>query len=104
MTSRAKHLFYRPPNQSAVKRDTFLFEFDSCVSRALSSNADCVVIMGDFHDRCVKLNCSHLSSELKYKLRDSSQSLGLKQLVDVPTHVNAQGRPDHLLDYSCTSV
>ena len=97
-------VFYRAPNQSAEERDAFLTDFESSVTAALSSEADSVIISGDFNDRCVEWNADHSHSELRNRLRDISHLLGLCQIINEPTHVNNEGRPDHLLDLLFTNT
>ncbi len=98
-------LFYRPPNQSAVQRHTFCNEFTTSVSEALSSGASSVFVTGDFNDRCTSWLGDHCvnNSELGNRFRDLTHSIGLTQIVDFPTHVNNDGRPDHILDLVFTN-
>ena len=95
-------VYYRPPNQSAADRDTFLVKFSQTVASVLEENPKSILIMGDFNDRCVHWDDNHSSSELGTKLYDLVTDNGLTQLIDSPTHLDNTGRPQHLLDLILT--
>ena len=94
--------YYRPPNQTAADRDSFLVKLEQSVSTVLEENPKSVVIVGDFNDRCVKWDDTHSSSELGTKLYDLVADNGLTQIVNSPTHLDNTGRPQHLLDLILT--
>ncbi len=94
--------YYRPPNQSAAERDSFLVQFNQTISTVLEENPKSVIVVGDFNDRCVTWDDTHSSSELGTKLHDLVADNGLTQIVDSPTHLDNTGRPQHLLDLILT--
>lgn len=95
-------VFYRPPNQSAADRDSFLLHLSQTISIVFEENPKSIVVMGDFNDRCVHWDDSHSTSELGTKLYDLITDNGLTQLIKSPTHLDNTGRPQHLLDLIIT--
>lgn len=104
--NRTEHLlvavYYRPPNQSAEIRDTFLQHLhDTCVKTS-EENHRAILIMGDFNDRCKTWLGDHSNSELGTKLLDLVANTGFTQIINEPTHLDNTGRPQHLLDLIIT--
>ena len=78
---------YRPPNQSAIDRDTFLDNLSWSLNIGLSETPSCLICVGDFNDRCLNWIDDHAQSELGVKLKHLIQDMHLFQLVDQPTRV-----------------
>lgn len=87
---------YRPPNQAAQDIENFTDCLYDSLLTITSSHNHCVVLMGDFNDRCINWRSDHSNSELGTKLVDLVDSLNLFQLVRNPT------RNGNLLDLLIT--
>ncbi len=90
--------YYRPPihGQRAAGVDYFINSFQTSVTEAIMRNPDCLLIFGDFNDRCVIWNDQHPTSELRSQLVDITNVLNLFQLVSEPTRYTDNSA--HLLD------
>ena len=91
---------YRPPGQNAESINTFLSDMQSSFDKIYSEQYDCIIITGDFNDRCVSWNDDHPSSELKNKLRDLVTFNNMFQLISQPTHYTKTSA--HILDLIIT--
>ena len=78
---------YRPPNQTALQRDTFLDDISLSLNQALNDSADCIICVGDFNDRCLNWHDDHQTSEVGRRLVNIVHDLNLFQLVDSPTRI-----------------
>ena len=72
--------YYRPPGQSADKRNLFLSHFDSSIDPANDAGVDTILIPGDFNDNCTLCDDNHYASELKRRFYDVVQTKGMSQL------------------------
>ena len=91
---------YRPPGQNAQSINTFLSDMQSSIDKIYSEQYDCIIITGDFNDRCVFWNDDHPTSELKNKLRDLVRFNNMFQLINQPTHFTKTSA--HILDLIIT--
>lgn len=87
----------------AAECDSFLDDLGASLLSACSYGADAVIVMGDFNDRCTVWDDDHSHSELGDKLRNLSSAMGFNQLITIPTHINNEGKPDHILDLIFTN-
>jgi hypothetical protein len=80
--------YYRPPishGHRATIVDNFVRKLITSFSSAIASNPDCLVIVGDFNDRCQQWEDNHSNSELGSKLVDAINTLNLNQMIAEPT-------------------
>ena len=77
---------YRPPGQNAEDISQFIYDVQSSLDSIYSNNPECIILTGDFNDRCVLFNELHPSSELGVKLRDLVNQNNMFQLITEPTH------------------
>ena len=100
------HIFigvcYSPPGRNMQQADTFIDNLTECIGHAMDKNPVAIYLLGDFNDQCRTWHGSHDKSELKYKLHDSINSLGLYQLVTEPTHFTSHSA--NLLDLIITDA
>jgi len=82
--------------------DTFIDNLTECIGHVMDKNPVAIYLLGDFNDQCQTWHGSHDKSELKYKLHDSINSLGLYQLVTEPTHFTSHSA--NLLDLIITDA
>ena len=76
---------YRPPGQSAYERDQFLSYIETSVDSAIGERPVCVLLLGDFNDRCTSWHDSHSNSEIGHSLYNLCNSLHMHQLITEPT-------------------
>ena len=80
--------YYRPPlsqGQRVQVVDNFITLFQASVVNAMMERADCLMIVGDFNDRCQSWEGSHNTSDLGTKLLDLTNLLNLFQIISEPT-------------------
>lgn len=77
---------YRPPGQKQHEIMHFLDSMYIALDRAQNENPDCIIVTGDFNDRCVIWDEEHNVSELKNMFRDMLLQLDLYQIIKEPTH------------------
>ena len=78
---------YRPPGATALQVDNFIDKFSTQVENAMNENADALIMVGDFNDRCTHWDDRHERSEMGLKFYDYLNDLNLFQLVDEPTRI-----------------
>ncbi len=81
--------YYRPPGATQIGINTFLSELESSVNGAFSCKPECVVIVGDFNDRCDEFYGNHTGSELNNKLVNLAHSHDLHQIISKPTRISS---------------
>ena len=84
--------YYRAPLSRAQRPsviDNFVNKFQSSVVDAIMENPDCLVVVGDFNDRCKQWDDSHPDSEIGTKLLDVTNTLNLFQIICEPTRYTA---------------
>ena len=80
--------YYRPPISQGARVtvvDNFINKFETSMVTAITSNPDCLPIVGDFNDKCQSRDDDHSQSELGKKLFDTVTSLNLHQIITEPT-------------------
>ncbi len=77
---------YRRPGMDRDSAANYIQKFQDMMMKVMNTNADAIYLMGDFNDPCTTWEGRHPQSELKEQLLDSTTTLGLHQLINVPTH------------------
>jgi hypothetical protein len=65
--------------------DNFIDKLQASLMAALATNPDCLLLIGDFNDRCHNWDDDHAHSDLGHKLVDITNILILHQMVAEPT-------------------
>ena len=81
---------------TSLQIDDFLSNLSDQIEHASNENSDCVLLLGDFNDRCVHWDDRHSNSEMGLKLYNLVNDRNLFQLVDEPTRIT--DTTDSLLD------
>ena len=70
--------------------DNVITLFQASVVSAMMESADCLMIVGDFNDRCQSWEGSHNTSDLGKKLLDLTNLLNIFQVISEPTRYTEQ--------------
>ncbi len=81
--------YYRPPGQRVNEVGNFLTNLQLSLDTAFVENADFLLVLGDFNDRCVDWESNHADSELKLQLYDLLHVNNLFQIIKDPTRLTA---------------
>ena len=95
--------YYRPPlstSQNASHIDAFVDSFRQSLNNASAERPDCIIILGDFNDRCTEWISDHRHSEFGTKLLDLLRAYSFHQLVNEPTRITE--RSANILDLIIT--
>ena len=87
---------YRPPGQNVEQVNEFFNELQQCIDSFLRLRPDCIILVGDFNDRCVVFDEDHVNSELGNRLRDMVIGNNFYQLINDATHYTE--RSAYILD------
>ena len=80
-------VYYRPPGANAADKKYFLDKFEHSLIEAQSLNPYCILITGDFNDRCVTWLDTHERSELQLRLVRLIDAYNMHQIVGEPTRL-----------------
>ena len=78
---------YRPPGQSRNQTDDFIAHLQASIQQIMNSNFECVMLVGDFNDRCSNWEGDHQNSELRLQLYDLVNAFNMVQLISDPTYI-----------------
>ena len=79
---------YRPPGQRSPDITDFLEKFQTLIDLMYVRSPQSIIIMGDFNDRCIKWDDSHLHSELGTQLKNLISNNIMFQMINDPTYVS----------------
>jgi hypothetical protein len=79
--------FYRSPSQTPLIRDQFFTSCDSMIERVLNTNADSIILGGDFNSRSRMWWLDDINSTEGTKLYDIMVKHSLSQLINEPTRI-----------------
>jgi hypothetical protein len=97
--------YYRPPISQGNRNnivDSFTVKLHATLLTAIATNPDCLLVVGDFNDRCRQWDDGHSNSEMGLKLFDLINIYNLTQVITEPTRydINAQ----YILDLMITDA
>ena len=73
---------YRPPGMNRNTATEFIHSLQEILINAINTNPESLFLLGDFNDRCTTWESTHVHSELKQDLIDTSTAIGLHQLIN----------------------
>ena len=80
---------YRPPGMNRPEAVTYIQQLQQNLVNVANAGSQRIILMGDFNDRCTEWEGSHVDSELKQELLDTTAAIGLNQLINELTYHTA---------------